>query len=159
MFLLNVLLALIWVVLTGQFTPTDFAIGFLLSYLLLWRVAGDTAGTAGSSYFVKVRQVIGFLIFVLVELVKANLEVASDVLGVKRKMEPGVVAIPLDARSDLEILVLSNLITMTPGSLSLDISADRRVMYLHTMYMGDEPDKLREEIKTRFERRVLEVLR
>jgi len=74
-------------------------------------------------------------------------------------MQPGVVAIPLDARTEVEITVLSNLITMTPGSLSLDVSADRRVLYLHTMYGGDDPDRLREEIKTKFERRVLEVLR
>ena len=156
MLLLNVLLALAWVALTGQFTPTDFAIGFMLSYLLLWRAEGDAVS---SSYFLKARQVAGFFLFVLRELVEANLQVASDALAPHRKMRPGVVAIPLDARTDMEITLLSSLLTLTPGSLSLDVSADRRVLYLHTMYQGDNPDRLREEVKTKFERRVLEVLR
>ncbi len=156
MLLLNFLLALVWVMLTGQFTPADFAVGFLLSYLLLWRAQGDATR---SSYFLKARQVIGFAFFVLRELIKANVQVAFDVLTIRRKMQPGVVAIPLDARTDVEITVLSSLITLTPGSLSLDVSADRRVLYLHTMYLGDNPDQLRDQIKTKFERRVLEVLR
>jgi len=154
--LLNVLLALVWMALTGQFTPPNFAVGFVLSYLLLWLVQEDASR---SSYFRKARQVIGFVFFVLRELVKANVQVASEVLTIRKKMHPGVVAIPLDARTEVEITVLSNLVTLTPGSLSLDVSADRRVLYLHTMYGGDDPDRLREEIKTKFERRVLEVLR
>lgn len=156
MLLLNMLLALVWVVLTGLFTPDNFAIGFMLSYLLLWRAERDTIG---SSYFLKVRQVVAFALFVLWELIVANIQVASDVLGMGRKMSPGVVVVPLDARTDAEITMLANLITLTPGSLSLDVSADRRVLYLHTMYGGDNPDQLRETIKTKFERRVLEVLR
>jgi len=158
MLIVNVLLALVWVALTGQFTPLDFAIGFMLGYLLLWR---EQSNAVGSSYFFKARQVLGFLGFVAYELVSANVQVALDVLRPPNRIQrrPGVVAIPLDARTDMEITLLSNLITLTPGSLSLDVSDDRRVLYMHTMYLGDDPDQLREEIKSKFERRVLEVLR
>jgi multicomponent Na+:H+ antiporter subunit E len=68
------------------------------------------------------------------------------------------VAVPLDARTDAEIVLLANLITLTPGTLSLDLSDDRTVLYVHAMYLTD-PDELRREIKEGFERRVLEVLR
>ena len=61
-------------------------------------------------------------------------------------------------RTDLEITLLANLITVTPGSFSLDVSDDRSVLYVHAMYV-DDPEALRREIKDGFERRVLELLR
>jgi multicomponent Na+:H+ antiporter subunit E len=68
------------------------------------------------------------------------------------------VAIPLDVETDVEITLLANLITLTPGTLSMDISDDRKVLYVHAMYV-DDPEALRAEIKNGFERRVLEMLR
>jgi multicomponent Na+:H+ antiporter subunit E len=56
--------------------------------------------------------------------------------------------------------LLANLITLTPGTLSLDVSADRRVLYIHVMYIDDDDlDSIRRSIKEGFERRVLEALR
>jgi multicomponent Na+:H+ antiporter subunit E len=73
-------------------------------------------------------------------------------------MIPGFIAIPLDAKTDFEILVVSNLISMTPGTLSVDVSPDRKYLYLHVMYI-DDLDAIRHTIKSKFESRVLEVLR
>ena len=73
---------------------------------------------------------------------------------------PGVVAIPLDARTNVEITLLANLITLTPGSVSLDLSEDRRVLYVHAMYIdGGDVEAYRRSIKEGLERRVLELLR
>ena len=73
---------------------------------------------------------------------------------------PGVVAIPLDARTDVEIVMLANLITLTPGSVSLDLSEDRHVLYVHAMYIdGGDVEAYRRSIKEGLERRVLELLR
>ena len=73
---------------------------------------------------------------------------------------PGVVAIPLDARTDVEIALLANLITLTPGSVSLDLSEDRRVLYVHAMYIdGGDVEAYRRSVKEGLERRVLELLR
>jgi multicomponent Na+:H+ antiporter subunit E len=73
---------------------------------------------------------------------------------------PGVVAIPLDARTDVEITLLANLITLTPGSVSLDLSEDRRVLYVHAMYIdGGDVEAYRRSVKEGLERRVLELLR
>ena len=73
---------------------------------------------------------------------------------------PGVVAIPLDARTDAEIALLANLITLTPGSVTLDLSEDRRTLYVHAMYIdgGDVAAYVR-SVKEGLERRVLELLR
>ncbi len=153
MFLLNILLALAWTALTGQFDPVNFMSGFILGYLALWlvqRVVGP------SNYFKKVYQVISFVLFFVVALVQANLRVAYEVLTLAHTMRPGIVAIPLDVKTDAAITLLANLITLTPGTLSLDVSADRRVLYVHTMYV-DDVEQFRREIKEGFERRVMEV--
>lgn len=73
-------------------------------------------------------------------------------------MRPGIIAIPLDARTNEEITVLANLITLTPGSMSLDVSPDRRHLYVHLMYV-DDLEESRMEIKRGFERRTLELFR
>ncbi len=112
-----------------------------------------------SSYFGKARRFLGFVLFFLWEVIRANLHVAYIVLNPRYRLRPGVVAVPLDARSDAEITLLANLITLTPGSLSIDVSADRKVLYIRTMDMGEDPARFRRGIKEGFERRLLEVMR
>jgi multicomponent Na+:H+ antiporter subunit E len=107
------------------------------------------------NYFQRAALVIRFGFFYLKELFIANLRVAATVLSPKMRITPAVVAIPLEAESELSISLLANLITLTPGSLTLDISADCSVLYIHTMY-ADDIDEFRLGIKD-LERRVLEV--
>lgn len=154
-FLINLLLALAWVGLTGQFVLSNFLIGFALGYLFLWL---DQKGAGASAYHSKVPQVIGLASFFVKELIKANLRVAYDVLTPRQHMRPGVVAIPLDVQTDLEITLLANLITLTPGTLSLDVSSDQKVLYVHSMYI-DDVQEFRRQIKDGFERRIQEVFR
>ncbi|MBN1220685.1 MAG: Na+/H+ antiporter subunit E [Anaerolineae bacterium] len=138
---------------TGQFTLSNFVVGFGLGFALLWlsqRVMGR------SIYFRKVPQIINFIGFFIWELILANLRVAYDVVTPRHYMRPGVVAIPLDVTSDAEIVLLANLITLTPGTLSLDISDDRHTLYVHAMHI-DDLEQFRRDIKEGFERRVQEV--
>jgi len=72
-------------------------------------------------------------------------------------MKPGVIGYELEAKTDIEITLVANLISLTPGTLSLDVSDDRRVLYIHAMFMADEAE-LRESLHE-LERRILEVLR
>ncbi len=155
MLLLNILLALAWLALTGQFTPTNLVIGLGLGYVLLWLTRQTTQRP--SNYFNKVQQVVGFILFFLWELILANLRVTYDILTPRHHMRPGVVAIPLDIESDAAITLLANLITLTPGSLSLDVSSDRRTLYVHAMHI-DNVEQFRREIKEGFEQRVQEVM-
>jgi multicomponent Na+:H+ antiporter subunit E len=156
-FLWNVLLALAWMGLTEDYSPGTLIVGFVLGFFILFFVRRVTGGT---NYLVKVRQTLGLIFFTVWELILANLRVAHDVMTPSYYMRPGIIAIPLDARTDLEITLLANLITLTPGTLSLDVSADRRVLYIHVMYIdNDDIEAVRRNIKDGFERRVLEVLR
>lgn len=153
---LNILLTLVWAGLLGSFGLANLVSGFVVSYALLFLVTRGMPGHA--KYFGKVPRLIGFTCYYLWELVKSNAIIAYDVLTPTHHMKPGVVAIPLEAKTDLEITVLANLITMTPGTLSLDVSGDRKTLFVHAMYI-DNPDDLRREIKENFERRVLDLLR
>lgn len=145
----------IWVALTGSFAFLNFLFGFVLSFLILWVT---TIGSGRSKYFKILPKTIAFIFFFLYELIKANLQVAYDVVTPKFYMQPGIVKVPLDAQSDLEITLLANLISLTPGTLSLDVSNDKKVLYVHAMYVSDK-EKFIKNIKEGFERRLLEILR
>jgi multicomponent Na+:H+ antiporter subunit E len=155
MFLWNISLAFIWAAVTGRFSLSNVVLGMILGYAVLF-IVQPLMGP--SNYFRRIHQAIAFAFFYVWQLVLANLRVAADVLTPGARARPGVLAIPLEAKSDTEITMLANLITLTPGSVSLDISSDRRFLYLHAMYI-DDIDQYREDVKTSFERRVLKVLR
>lgn len=154
-FLSNILLMVLWVDITGEFNAINFAFGFILGYLTLYII---TLEGNNPKYFTLMPKLIGFFFFFLFELLKANLQVAFDVITPKFYMTPGIVRLPLEAKTDLEITSLANLITLTPGTLSLDVSDDRKVLYVHSMYIGDKEEFIK-NIKNGFERRLLEILR
>jgi multicomponent Na+:H+ antiporter subunit E len=157
MLLWNMLLAATWAVATGQFTLPNVLLGFTLGYLVLY-LARRTL--APSNYFSKVPAVLRFAVFYLWQLILANIRVAYDVVTPKHYMRPGVIAVPLDVRTDAEITLLANLITLTPGTLSLDLSPDQRILYVHDMYVvDDDVERAAQHIKDGLERRVLELLR
>lgn len=153
-FVLNLLLALAWVAITGDVSSSNLAVGFGLGLVTLFftrRIVGQP------TYLLRLWRVLNLLLFFLWELILSNLRVAYDVLTPGYRLRPGVVGIPLDVRSDMEITLLANMITLTPGSFSLDVSADRRVLYLHVMYLDEDVEDFRRKIKNGFERRILEV--
>ncbi len=154
-FFWNVLLALAWMGLNGEFSNGNFVIGFALGFVILF-FARQITGSP--NYVIKVVQVAGLSLFFIKELIVANLRVAFDVLTPGYRTYPSILALPLDARTDLEITLLANLITLTPGTLSLDVSADRRTLYIHAMY-AENPEAVKASIKHGFERRLLQVLR
>ena len=100
------------------------------------------------------------LLFVFLwELMKSSMTVAIAVLRPRMGIKPGVIALSLDAKTDLEITLLANLISLTPGTLSLDVSSDRETLYIHSMFLEDEEAKeVRRQIKSRLEHFVLRAI-
>jgi multicomponent Na+:H+ antiporter subunit E len=96
---------------------------------------------------------VRLILFFAWALIVANIKVAIDVLRPRTNIEPAIVAIPLDVTSDAEILLLSMLINITPGSVTIDLADDRRTLYVHVMHMISA-EASRHEIKTGFEQRV-----
>lgn len=174
MLLLNLLLALAWLLLTGQFTPANFVFGFGLTYLLLWffqrAIGADQQSAQRAAYFRRVGQLIRFSLFFLKELIVANLRVARDVLRFRPQMQPAVVTLPLTDFSDAEVTMLANFITLTPGTLSLDVidgvapngHDGSRLLQVHAMHAGSgQPaiDHFARALYEQYARRVQEVMR
>jgi multicomponent Na+:H+ antiporter subunit E len=154
--LLNILLTIVWVALNGEFSEGNFLFGFILSFGIMWVVSRST-GT-DKRYFTKIPKLISFLLFFLYELIKANIQVAFEVITPNLKMTPGIVKFPLSAETDMEITLLANLISLTPGTLSLDVTEDKKFLFVHSMYIENREDFI-SAIKDGFERKLLEVMR
>lgn len=152
MLLGSILLALAWAALEGEFSLTNLVTGYLLGYVVL--VLLGKGGVLPAGFGSRVKHAIGLASFFLWQLVLANLRIAVDVLRPGVRIRPAVVAIPLDVKSDAGIVGLSTLINLTPGSVTVDLSDDRRTLYVHVMHMHTREETVR-DIKEGFERRVL----
>lgn len=157
LFVTNILISMLWALLTGKVTAGNLTIGFIIGYFVL-TLLYPREQEKKNPYFQKSMQVVRFALFFTKELVVSSWRVARDVVKPLPQMRPGVIGIPLDAETDLEITMLANVISLTPGTLSLDVSPDRKTLYIHAMYVIN-PDDLRKEIKDGLERRLLELLR
>jgi multicomponent Na+:H+ antiporter subunit E len=155
-FIANLLLAFAWALMIAEFTMTSLIVGFAFGYVLLWFVQPLIGG---SRYFDKVRLTVVFSLFFTKELIRANLRVAWHVITPSSFFKPGIIAVPLEEQSDIEATLLANVVTLTPGSFSVDLSSDRRVLYVHVMDVDEDPDRTRMELKEQYEKPLLEVLR
>jgi multicomponent Na+:H+ antiporter subunit E len=152
--LVNVALALAWSALSGQFSPQNLVVGYVLGYFTLYLTRGVIGET---TYFRKIHLLLRFIVYFHWELLVANLRVARDVLWPgPLKIRPSVIAVPIDQAGEIGVTVLANVISLTPGTLTLDVSDDHRVLYVHVMNVGD-PEAARQQIKMGFERLVLDL--
>lgn len=150
----NALLALAWAALLG-FNSANLAIGAVLGYIVLNFALGSEPQF--DRYGRKFRRGIAFCLYFLRELLVSSLRIAWDVLTPTHLARPGIIGVPLEASSDGEITILANLISLTPGTLSLQVSDDRSILYVHAMYLYDEQASV-DGLKD-LERRLLELMR
>jgi multicomponent Na+:H+ antiporter subunit E len=153
-FVLNLLIALAWLGFTTEFSVSNLAVGYLIGFLALW-IAPRPVGSG--RYFRKVGHTIEFVVFFVAEVTFATARIAFEIVTPTHYMNPAIVAIPLDTKSRLETAILASLITLTPGSFSIEISDDERTLFVHTMYLSSV-ESFRQEIKDKFERRVINLL-
>ena len=154
LFQLNLLLTVGWCALFNTFDLLHLVSGFLVSFAAL-SVASPMYGQ--TAYFRRVLLVAKLGFHFVIELVASSFQVAWDVLTPGHRSRPAIVAVPLDIEDPAQITLLANLISLTPGSLSLDVSTDRSTLYVHGMFV-DDPDAMRRKIKSGFERRVRDAM-
>ncbi len=155
-FVINLLLALLWASLQ-DFRPIDFLGGFILGYGIIW-MSREWLGWSARRYVLWVIRFVSFLIYYIGELVLSTYQVIIALFRNQSSLKPGIVAFDLTAQTDLEIVLLNNLLIFTPGTLGVDLSPDRRVLYIHIIDVPD-PDAACQRIRDGLERRLLEVLR
>jgi multicomponent Na+:H+ antiporter subunit E len=150
-----IVLALIWAAMSGTFSGLNLLLGAgigAIAVLLLRRSLGK-----GQSLR-KVRSVVSLALLFVYELGVSAVRVAIVVLtpDLKSALRPAIIAFPLSVKSDAEITLLANLITLTPGTLSVDVSEDRALLYVHTLTL-DTREALIADIAAGFEAKVREV--
>ena len=141
LFLINIVLALVWTVVSGSFTFLNLVFGFLLGAASLYLIRREI-GTAG--YVGRAFRIGSLFLLFLRELLMSAWRVAVMVLRPQLALTPGIFAYRLKVERDFEISLLANLITLTPGTLVVDISPDGKWLYLHCMYAQDPASTLAE---------------
>ena len=154
-YVFNVIFAVVWVAITGSATLLNLIFGFFIATLALWIVRGEMGGPG---YWLRVRRVLSLLRLFLKELAMSAFRVAVMVFSPRLDLKPGIFAFPLTVTRDFEITLLANLITLTPGTLSVDVSDDCKTLYVHALDCSD-PESARRDIADGFERKILEAFR
>jgi multicomponent Na+:H+ antiporter subunit E len=154
-FVLNILLAVAWAALTGNITLGGLVVGFVLGSACLFLTRSLFPGC--ENYFRRARKWTKLVVLFLYELFASSVQVVAAVLSPKPTFRPGVISMPLTVQREMEILLLTNLISLTPGTLSLDVTEDGKTLYIHAMF-ADDPDAIREQIKGGMEKWVIEAM-
>jgi len=153
--LLTLLLALGWAAATGSFTLPNLLLGAIVGGFCLFLIRGQIGGRR---FWTKAWRILSLGWLFLCELLLSAVRVGLLVLRPRLDIKPAMVAFPLSVTSDIEITLLANLITLTPGTLSVDVSADRRFLLIHAIDVEDREALIR-DIREGFEKKVMEACR
>ena len=151
---INLLLAFAWAAMTGDFSFMSLATGAVVGFFALW-ISQPLTGI-DKLYFRRFWRTVYLALFFLWELLLSSVKVAWDVIRPVPQNNPALIEIPLTVKSDFEILVLTNLISLTPGTLSVDVTEDRETLIVHAMF-ADDAEELTRDIKEGFERLIMGV--
>lgn len=154
--ILSLVVALVWMLLVNRFAWGSLVFALVLGLVIPVATAPywpDRAriGSPG--------RIVAYVLIVIWDIIKANFSVARIVLFVpKRDLKPCWLPVPLDVTSPEAITVLAGTITLTPGTVSCDLSEDGRALLVHCLHAPD-PAAVLDEIKTRYEARLKEIFR
>jgi multicomponent K+:H+ antiporter subunit E len=152
--LLTVLLAIVWTMLQNQVSAGMVVFGIILGIIIPWGTSVWWPDTPKGFRWAKM---IPYCFLVIWDIMVANIEVAWIVLTVPNsKLKPAWIVIPLELRQPEAITVLAGTITLTPGTVSADLSDEGHSLLVHVLHT-DNPDAVRDDIKNRYERRLKEI--
>lgn len=152
--LLTLILAVVWVLLQNNVTAGMVVFGIILGILIPWATSIWWPDTPQGF---KMGKMVSYSVMVIWDIIVANIQVAWIVLTVPNaKLKPAWIVVPLEVKQPEAITVLAGTITLTPGTVSADLSDQGHSLLVHVLHTED-PDGVRDEIKQRYERRLLEI--
>jgi multicomponent K+:H+ antiporter subunit E len=154
--LISALLFVMWLLLNGTVSIGHCILGALLAIAIPWFGCAPRSGKPSLRRPVLVLQ-LGAV--VVLDIVRSNIDVARRILGPQAAIRPGFVWVPLTLTEPHAIVTLAGIVTMTPGTLSADLSKNRRYLLVHALHLDDEA-RLIESIQRRYEaplRRIFEA--
>lgn len=156
LYLVQLLFVAVWLAVTGSVTLANIIFALVVSTLALGIIRHQLPG--GRNHWLRLVRVLSLVLLFFKELALSAWKVAVLVTRPKLDVQPGIFAYPLTVTTDFEITLLANLITLTPGTLSVDVSPDRKVLYVHALDCSD-PVGTRRDIANGFEKSILEAFR
>lgn len=151
--LLSVALWLIWLLLNNTVALGHVVLGALLAIFIPWFSAGFWQEK------VTIRRpwlLVKYVFVVIYQILVANMMVARLILTNQEKLHPGFLSMPLELTSPLAISLLANTISLTPGTVSCDLSEDQKSLLIHALHIEDA-DAIITEIKQLFEKPLKEI--
>ncbi|MCA1031672.1 Na+/H+ antiporter subunit E [Bacillus timonensis] len=151
--LLNIFIAITWMFLSNSYNTGSFFGGFIIGLLMIFALRRFFPQRF---YLKNVYAAFILLLIFIRELILSNIEILKLILKPKLDISPGIFVLPTELKKDWEITVLANLITLTPGTLVVDISDDQKYLYIHAMDLKDVDEAIH-AIKNTFEKAIMEV--
>jgi multicomponent Na+:H+ antiporter subunit E len=155
--MMTIALAIGWAMATDSFSLLNLVFGAVLAGPALFLVRDKVAGP---NLLPRLRRIGSLAWLFTFELMLSAVRVAILVMrpDMDQHLRPAIIAFPLTATRDAEITTLANLITLTPGTLSVDVSEDRSVLYVHVINITGKEELIR-DIALGFETKVMEAFR
>lgn len=150
-----IFLVLMWGALFASLDPRALAVGAIFAWGLVLFSTKLQGSSLKSSARLRGLGMIWLVGAFLMELILSAIAVAREAWRSQPNISPGIVEVPLSVKSDVEIAVLASLISLTPGTLSLEVSDDRQVLFVHALIVEDDGTSIREHIQRRLERPVI----
>lgn len=154
-FAVNLLLAIAWATFFGDFGAITLGSGFLIGIFVLWLLSPLMGGSGG--YYLRVFYWAKLIVMFHYELIVSSSHVLWDIITPRHRSRPALIDMPLSVQSDAGILLVTNLISLTPGTLSIDVSEDRKTLTIHAMF-ADDPDAVCHVLKSGMEKWVIDAL-
>ena len=150
----SALLLVVWLMLNSTMSLGHILLGAILAVAIPLICAPLRIPQPAIRHPIKV---VSYLFIVLKDILVANIQVALLVVGPMRRVKPGFVAVPLELNGIFPITVLASTVTMTPGTVSGEVSSDQKWLYVHVLDMPDDEQEVIDFIKQRYESRIKEI--
>lgn len=151
---LNICISLVWAFLHTSFTVKHLVVGFILGAIMIWILSPFLS--SHNFYLVRVLRIIKLLIIFLIKLIKACFHVLYHIFQPELKIKPGIIRMEIDLDTPGEITLLANLITLTPGTLTVEVAHDNSALYIHTLVI-DDAKAICDDIHNSFEKNIKKV--
>ncbi|MDD2555026.1 MAG: Na+/H+ antiporter subunit E [Syntrophaceticus sp.] len=153
--LVNLFIAILWMLLQDSWSWLTFSAGYLVGLFILFLVRRYMDS---EFYPIPILKIIDLLLVFLQELLMSGIVVAKQILQPRLNLTPGIFMLETDLEHDVEVTLLAMLITLTPGSVVLEISPDHKCLYIHGMDLPESFDSVNKS-KLRFEEKIRRVTR
>ena len=153
--LINLLIGVIWMFLQDDWSVLTFFSGYLFGLLVIFILRRYLST---KFYLVTLLAIVQLFLVFIYELFTSSILVIRQILRPKINITPGIFTLETDLEGDLEVTLLALLLTLTPGSVVVEVSSDNKMFYIHAMDIPESSDAVL-QFTNKFEKAIKKVTR